>query len=93
MIQGSTASDELKTSLKELADVVAKMCEKLSKEQAEDAGKNLEALTREATSEAPSKKWYQFSADGLIEAAKAVGEFATPVITTVTAISKLLGMG
>ena len=92
MIQGSTASNELKTGLKELTDAVAKMCEKLPKEQAEDAGKNLEALTREATSEAPSKKWYQFSADGLVEAAKAVGEFATPVISTVMTISKLLGM-
>jgi len=93
MIKGSTANNELKTNLTKLADAVAKMCEKLPKEQAEDAGKRLEALTREATSGAPSEKWYQFSANGLIEAAKAVGEFATPVITTVAAISKLLGMG
>jgi hypothetical protein len=39
---------------------------------------DLKVLTEEASSEAPRPKWYQLSAEGVIEAAKSVEEIAAP---------------
>jgi hypothetical protein len=66
------------------------MTKHLPVEKARDAAKDLEVLTTEAVSEAPRKKWYDLSAEGLMEAAKAVGELAAPVVTSVKALLSLL---
>ena len=87
---GSKAPDELKEELKKLAEQVAEMAKLLPSPKAEDVARKLEDLTKEATSDQPRKEWYEFSGEGLIEAAKAVGEIAAPVITTVKAILTLL---
>ncbi len=85
-------SGELKDRLKELAVEVAKMTKELPPERAEEAARDLETLTQEAVSPKPRAKWYQLSAEGLVEAAKAVGEVAQPVISTVKAILSLLAL-
>lgn len=66
------------------------MTKHLPVEKARDAAKDLEALTTEAVSESPRKRWYDLSAEGLLEAAKTVGEMAAPVVTCVKALIPLL---
>jgi hypothetical protein len=66
------------------------MCKHLPEAKQKQAAQDLKTLTDEATSEEPRRKWYELSADGLIEAARSVGEIATPVITAAKAIVALL---
>lgn len=86
----SRVPEALKEELKKLTVQVAEMAKQLPPPKAEDVAKKLEELTKEATSSQPRKEWYEFSSEGLIEAATTVGEIATPVITTVKAILALL---
>ncbi len=86
----SSAKQDVKDQLKQLHQAVAEMTKHLPVEKARDAAKDLEVLTTEAVSEAPRKKWYDLSAEGLIEAAKTVGEIAAPVVTCVKALLGLL---
>lgn len=86
----SEANDELKNLLTDLSKSVADLLKHIPKEQQEEVAKDLQVLTEEALSKAPRKKWYELSADGLIEAAKAIGEIATPVITTAKAVVAFL---
>lgn len=86
----SQAPDPLKEELKKLATQVAELAKQLPPEKAEEAARDLEVLTKEAVSPQPRKKWYELSADGLVEAAKTVAEIAAPVATTVTTILNLL---
>lgn len=83
-------SAELKEKLQALTVEVAKLAKELPAEEAEKAARDLEALTDEVTSKNPRKKWYELSAEGLIDAAKAVGEIAAPVVTAVKAVLALL---
>jgi hypothetical protein len=71
-------------------EAVAEMIKVLSPAQQEQVASDLKILTNEATSEAPRRKWYELSAQGLLEAAKAVGETALPVITAVNTVVGLL---
>lgn len=89
-IKQSDAPDELKLKLEELNKAVAEMCKQLPEEKQKEVVQDLKVLTDEATSKTPRKKWYDLSAEGLIEAAKAVGEIATPVITTAKAVLAFL---
>jgi len=82
--------DELQTSLQELSKQVAEMVKHLPEDRAEEAARDLETLTDEAASGKPRRKWYELSAEGLMDAAKAVGKVAEPVVATVTKILPLL---
>jgi hypothetical protein len=77
----SEVSDELRDLLKELASAVGKMSEELSAEEAEQAARDLETLTAEATSSKPRRQWWQLSIEGLEQAAKNVGKVGVPVLT------------
>jgi hypothetical protein len=88
----SSAPQELKAKLEELNRVVREMVKLMPEEKQREVAQDLKTLTDEATSGSPRKKWYELSAEGLIEAAKAVGETATPVITAVKAILALLAV-
>ncbi len=91
-VAASSAPDELKEQLKRLSEAVAEMCKHLpDEEQQRQAAQDLKVLTDEAVSEEPRRKWYELSAEGLIEAARAVGEIASPVITTAKAVLAFLG--
>jgi hypothetical protein len=89
-VSESSANDELKNQLIKLNEAVAEMLKVLSPAQQKQVASDLKVLTDEATSEAPRRKWYELSAQGLLEAAKAVGETALPVITAVNTVVGLL---
>jgi hypothetical protein len=89
-VSQSSASEELKVELEKLNKAVTEMVKLLPEEKQREVAQDLKTLTDEATSSSPRKKWYELSAEGLIGAAKAVGEIATPVITTAKAVLALL---
>jgi len=49
-----------------------------------------EKLISESKRETPRKKWYEASLEGILEAAKAVGEAAEPVLKIAGTLSSLL---
>jgi internalin A len=73
-VDSSNLSDNLKEILKNLTTEVGKISKHLSKEQGEQIANDLQALTNEATSEKPRKKWWELSVEGIKEAAESVGE-------------------
>lgn len=89
-IANANTSDELRKHLNELAAAVKEMVKSLPPEQQEEQARNLSALTTEALSPKPRKKWYDLSASGLLEAAETLGKMAAPVITAVKAVTALL---
>ena len=89
-VEGSAAGDELKTALKELHGAVGEMLKQLPPEKQQETARDLETLAQEAVSPTPRRKWYELSAEGLLEAAKTVGEMAGPVVTAVKAVIGLL---
>ena len=88
----SSAPQDLKAELEKLNQAVAEMVKLLPEEKQREVAQDLKTLTDEATSSSPRKKWYELSAEGLIEAAKAVGEAATPVITAAKTVLTLLAV-
>lgn len=90
-VASSDCDQELKEKTTELISVVAKMCENLPNDKAQEAARDLRAITAELTSKSPRQKWYEVSSEGLIEAAKAVGEIGKPVIKILHEIGKLFG--
>lgn len=88
--QDAVKEDELSQQLKALAAAVAKMSEELADKDAKEVADNLEVLVDEAASQTPRKRWYQFSVDGLIEAANKVGAVGKPVIEIANSVIGLL---
>ncbi|MCI5121980.1 MAG: hypothetical protein D3908_12470 [Candidatus Electrothrix sp. AUS4] len=86
----SDAEPALKAELKRLCQQVEQMLPQLPEEKKEEVAQDLESLVKEATKDAPRKKWYELSAEGLIEAAKACAGMAAPVTATVKSILALL---
>jgi hypothetical protein len=91
-VASSNANPQLRDALQDLHKGVAEMAKKLPAEKQIEVSKDLETLSAEAISQSPRRKWYELSADGLLEAAKAVGEIAAPVVTTVKTVLGLLGV-
>lgn len=89
-IAKSDAPDELKQHLQKLNEAVKEMIQRLPETQQKQAAQDLQTLTDEALSKEPRRKWYELSAEGLIEAAKTVGEIAGPVITAAQAVLAFL---
>jgi hypothetical protein len=81
---------QVKSKLTELHGHVAKLLESPAIKEPNTVKENLETLVKEAAKPQPRRKWLELSAEGLIDAAKTVGEMAAPVITTVKAILALL---
>ena len=92
LIEKSQAGPELKDSLQELNRQVAELITKLPEDKAKQVAQDLDMLTKEAVSPKPRRPFYSVTAEGLKEAAKAVGEVAEPVIATVTKILGLLAV-
>ena len=91
-VANADVDTELKDQLKELAKAVGEMLKAIPDEkQQEEVARDLETLTSEVLSDSPRPKWYQLSAEGLIQAAKNVGEIAEPVVKAATAVLALLG--
>lgn len=83
-------TEDRKNGLKELTVQVTELAKRMPPEQAEQVARDLESLTKEATSKATAQEVVRVSADGLIEAAKTVAEMAAPVTTAVKAVLALL---
>lgn len=88
----SSASEQtLKTALEALVKETARLAEALADESAKvDVSARTKVLVEQATQERPSKPLIEFSAKGLIEAAKAVSALAEPIAKAVTAVLSLL---
>lgn len=87
---GAEVPEPLKDALKTLTTQVAELAKHLPPDKAETVSKDLATLTAEATSKEPRKAWYELSASGLLDAAKAVAQMAAPVTTAVKAVLALL---
>jgi hypothetical protein len=87
---GAAVDEPLKEALKALTTHVAELAKRLPPEQAEAVSKDLSTLAAEAVSKEPRKRWYELSAEGLVDAAKTVAEMAAPVTTAVGAVLALL---
>jgi hypothetical protein len=86
----SNADSQVKTLLKELNERIERIAQSLEPSQAKKLGKNLEALSKEVANDEPERRWYEVSLEGLKEAAREVGEIASPILDTVTKLSALL---
>jgi hypothetical protein len=89
-IDTSSASDELKTLLRDLSVAVEKMMEHLPKEERDDAAEDRDKLIEQAVQEKPKRKWWSVSVDGLSKAAENLGEIGKPVLDIVAQIVPLL---
>jgi hypothetical protein len=90
-VAAANTKPELRTALQDLHKSVAEMSKQLPEQKQAEAAKDLATLSSEALSPAPRKKWYELSAEGLLEAAKTVGDIAASVTTAVKAVLALLG--
>ena len=84
-------SSELRSTLVDLHKAVAELTSRLPDDEAALAARDLEDLTREATSSSPRPAWWRRAMDGLISTAKTVTEAGIPVIELVTKVAALLG--
>lgn len=89
-VDKAAVSGEKKRALQELHKGVASIADHLSPEESEEVATSLDMLTKQTLSATPSKRWYEVSAQGLIEAAKAVGQLGGPIISAVNTILSLL---
>jgi len=90
MVAQSAVPEELKSVLQELHKATAEMTSHLPEDEAALAGRDLEDLAKEATSDKPRPAFWRRAADGLLAAAKGVAEYGTPVVELVTKVAALL---
>ncbi len=84
---------DTKALLEQLHNQVEQLIGKLPADKAGEApqvAKNLEMLVEQATSERPNRRWYDLSAEGLMEASAWVKDFAGNIVGTVGQIGKLI---
>lgn len=86
----SNVDKKLKKLLEQLSSQVGTMVKEVDPETAGAIARDLETLTKEATSPKPRRQWWQLSATGLKEAAIAVKDIGKPVVETVTKLLPLL---
>ena len=89
-VSNSDASNELKSALQNLSQQVTELCKRVPESKQKEVVRDLETLTNEALSPTPRKKWYELSADGLLDAAKAVVGLSEPVTAAVKTVLSLL---
>ena len=83
------SDDGLKKKLEELHGQVAQLMAQVPEKSAE-IKEDVETLVAEAVKPEPRKKRFEVSAEGLIEAAKAVKELAAPITAAVKEIGEQL---
>lgn len=85
---------EIRELLQALAKEVGKIVENMPEDKAqkaEEVADDLEAITDESIKEKPTKKYWELSKKGIIEAAQAVGVVGATAIQLVTKLGGLLG--
>lgn len=89
-IHNANAGEELKTLLTQLTTEVKAIAEKLPPDEAEEVGDDLERFVEETTKDKPKRKWYSVSGEGIVEAAKAVGDAGKNILELVPKVMALL---
>ncbi len=89
--ESANLPENLEDRLKELTAAVENMVKDMPEDKAKEVTQDLQTLVDESAKENPRQKWYELSADGLIEAAKTVGTIGKPVVDTTQAVLKMLG--
>jgi len=84
---------ELKETMKQLAEAVDAMLQKLPAEQATEVAEDYGKLADEAVKPKPNQKWYSVSIEGLIKAAENLDKLGTPVISLSRKVLSLLTGG
>lgn len=64
--------------------------DRLPDEKKAETVENMEVLVKQATNERPNRKWYSFSAEGLLEAAKSVKDFTGKIAGTIKNLGKAI---
>jgi hypothetical protein len=90
-VRESAVDAQLKARLTELCSQVETLLASAPGERRKEIEQDLSALVAEATRKEPRKRWYELSASGLVDAAKACAGAASPVIAAVTAVLAVLG--
>jgi hypothetical protein len=83
----------LSAMLTELTTLISKLCEQLPPVNGEEVARDLQTLITESTNPTPRKKWYELSADGILEAAKTCAALVEPITKTVKQILWFLNTG
>lgn len=81
---------ERKNLLEALTREGKQLIENLPEEKKDEAAQSLEMLVKQATQPKPNRKWYSFSADGLLEAAKWAKDFTGNIAGTIVNLGKSL---
>jgi tetratricopeptide (TPR) repeat protein len=91
-VNQSNASGEVKQLIESLTAEIKALAEKNPDDSPliEQMAADVETLSKEIASEAPRRKWYELSLEGLKEAAEAVGEVAAPILKIVKQLTPLL---
>lgn len=86
----SQPDSEMAARLKEVCAVVNQLAGQLPEEMAEQVSRDLKTLVTEATNNKPRRKWYELSAEGILDAAKTCAGMAEPVSTAIKGVLGLL---
>ncbi len=86
----SNADNEVKNLIKALSKEIESVASKADPAQVKKLGKNLEALSKEAATDEPDRQWYEVSLTGIMDAAKAVGSAAEPVLKIAKKLAAIL---
>lgn len=89
-IMAADIPDETKTLLAQLANAVTEMKKSLSKEDAQQAAEDLNAIVEGAVTKRHSRKWWHVSVDGLKRAATKLGALGKPVLELLAEIIPVL---
>lgn len=89
-ISKSNAAPDVKQKLELLCTQVSDMVKNLSEEKQKEILQDLSSFIAEASKPEPRRKWFELSAEGLLEAAKACAGMASPVISTVKEVLALV---
>ncbi len=90
-VESVSDKPELQQLLRDLCGQMTELTKRLPIAEQSKVAKDLPAFVAEVTSPSPRKPWYELSGKGLVEAAKAVADLASPITTVVSSIFQLLG--
>ncbi|HYI09054.1 MAG TPA: hypothetical protein VEK57_08270 [Thermoanaerobaculia bacterium] len=81
---------EVDKELDALRAAVEELTASLPPKEAQKVKDDLAELEKQAKSDEPRRRWFDVSAEGLVDAAKAVAGLVDPISTSVAALAKLL---
>ena len=89
-LAAGSVDDEVKTLVEKLLHQIADASKSMSDERVQSLARDAEALTKEVAAQAPRRKWYELSVEGIKEAAVALGEIGRPILETTSQLVPLL---